>query len=237
MLGWIGISFLMWFVLSQQSRYAITFAPILAMLLGAGVVRLRAGPMLAAAAGLQAAGTLIVLYNAQYAGQLDVVTGKIPANDYLSSRKVPIDAFNWLNTNGKGGKVALYDEVFGYYLDVPYFWANPGHTTLIGYDKLNDGAQFIARLKEMGFAYIYLSTSEGGYSKEGRQAIYAMLGVGGPPELNDQIASAILGRPAKVADLQADWQTAYKGLIADAAQRGLFSQVVPFKSGVVLQIK
>jgi hypothetical protein len=216
LLGWIGVSFLMWFVLSQQSRYAITFAPILAMLLGAGVVRLRAGPILAGVAAAQAAGTLVVLYFAQYSSQLDVVTGKIATARYLQQRAVPNDAFTWLNSNVKSGKVALYDEVFGYYLNVPYFWANPGHTTLIGYDKLKDGAQFIARLKEMGFTYIYLSALQGA---------------------NDDVIKAVLGQPSKAPDIGVDWQTAFKGLIADAAQRGLFSQVLPFRNGVVLQIK
>jgi 4-amino-4-deoxy-L-arabinose transferase-like glycosyltransferase len=225
LLGWIGVSFLMWFVLSQQSRYAITFAPILAMLLGAGVARLRAGPILAGAAAVQACGTLYVQFQSQYVSEMQVVTGQVSREKYLSSY-IPYEAFGWLNGHAK--KVALYDEVFGYYLSIPYFWANPGHTTLIGYDKLNDGAQFVARLKEMGFSHLYLSTSYGSYSPQDRDELRAAVGLNGAPvPLPSDKAQAYKSNP----------EQKYKWLIADAAQRGLFGDKIDFHSGFVLQLK
>jgi len=237
LLAWIGVSLLMWFVLSQQSRYAITFAPVLAMLLGAGVVRLRAGSVLAAVSAAQACGTLAVLLYAQYPGQFGVVTGKVKRADYLS-RSVPVEAFGWLNEHAKNGKVALYDEVFGFYLSVPYFWANPGHTTLIGYDKLNDGQQFVSRLKEMGFTHIYMSTGYGSYTPEEAAALRAIVGLDGTTvPLDDAAVSALLGHTARVDDLKSDQGQKYKWLIADAADRGLFSQKVHFRGGFVLQLR
>jgi 4-amino-4-deoxy-L-arabinose transferase-like glycosyltransferase len=237
LLSWIGFSFLMWFVLSQQSRYAITFAPVLAILLGAGVVRLRAGPLLAVCAAFQALGTLIVLVTAQSLDQLNVVTGQVSEAQYLS-HSLPYDAYGWLNANVKGGKVALYDEVFGFYLNVPYFWANPGHTTLIGYDQLNDGAQFIARLKEMGFTHIYMSTGYGSYTPQEAEALRALVGLeGDPAPVDDATVSALVGHPEHVSDLAKDPEQKYKWLVADAADRGLFSQKIRFRGGFVLQIR
>ncbi|HEY3783324.1 MAG TPA: hypothetical protein VGL56_19765 [Fimbriimonadaceae bacterium] len=220
-LGFVGFSFLMWFVLSQQSRYAISFVPILAMLLGAGVVRLRAGPILAAAAALQALATLAMFYSSQFQSQIQVALGKVPADQYLSRTLAPYRPFQWLNEHAKGGRVALYDEVFGFYLDVPYFWANPGHSTVIGYDKLNDGAQFVARMKELGFTYIYL-----GYTDH-TDDIEKALGIGGrAAPISDTTKSAFLADP----------RTKYKFLICDAATKGLLKVAVPYRQGVILQI-
>ena len=53
--------------------------------------------------------------------------------------------------------VALYDEVRGYYLDVPYFWANPGHHTMLPYDTYTEPSQLIEGLRSLGVTHIVLS--------------------------------------------------------------------------------
>ncbi|RYG47643.1 hypothetical protein EON79_06770 [bacterium] len=62
-----------------------------------------------------------------------------------------------INQEVKNGRVALYDEVFGYVLDVPYYWANPGHTTELGYDRMKSGDDLIAALKAKGITHIYFN--------------------------------------------------------------------------------
>ena len=54
-------------------------------------------------------------------------------------------------------KVALYDEVRGFYLDVPYFWANPGHHTLLPYDTYTEPEHLLQGLKSLGVTHIVLS--------------------------------------------------------------------------------
>lgn len=221
LLGWVAVSFLMWFVLSQQSRYVVSFAPILAVLLAGAVVRLRAGPVLAFVLGAQAVLALAVLYSARVKDQLPVVVGRVSSNQYLEATEPFYSATEWLNQKEKDGKVALFDEVHGFYLDIPYFWANPGHTTLIGYDRLNNGFSFVQRLKEMGFTCVYVDLRTDPDLAE-------HLGIGAPaiPFRSDQ-ASVLLGDPGQK----------YKWLLSDAAVKGLYSFKRPFRSGVVMGLR
>jgi hypothetical protein len=224
LLGWVGFSFLMWFVLSQQSRYGISFVPLLALLLGGGVVRLRAGPLLAGAAAVQAVATLWVLHASGFATQWQVVSGAVSQDDYLKRHEGFYQATTYLNDHGKTGKVALFDEVKGFYLDVPYFWANPGHTTEIGYDTLNDGAQFADRLKQMGFDRVYVAFSP----DVPREKQYQVLGVTGPvvPYSADEKAALVGNMGQK-----------YRWLLSDAVQKGRLVPEVAFRPGVIFQIK
>jgi hypothetical protein len=65
-----------------------------------------------------------------------------------------------LNTLAQGGRVALYDEVFGYFLDVPYFWANPGHSTEMGYEQMRDDSQLLDSYRRLGITYVYINLGE-----------------------------------------------------------------------------
>src|SRR5206468_3133940 len=62
-----------------------------------------------------------------------------------------------LNGLGKTRQVnvALYDEPRGYYLDVDYWWANPGHSRLIEYEKLANGEDLVRELKRLGTTHLY----------------------------------------------------------------------------------
>lgn len=226
-LGWIGLSFLMWFVLSQQSRYAISFAPLLAMLLGGGVIRLRAGPLLALATVVQAAFTLWMLFTVQGAAQMVALTNSEEATDYLAKREPFIDAAEYMNDQLKGGKVALYDQVHGFYLDIPYFWANPGHTTEIGYSKfMPDGKAFADRLRHMGFTHVYVDVSQ--EPRPVHTRVGEALGMGGhvAPYTEDE-KRAFMSDPGQK----------YKWLLSDAAAKGELLPVREFRSGFLLKLK
>ncbi len=182
----VGLCFVLWFGLSQQSRYAMNMGVPLCVLLGGGVVRLRAGPMLAGLAALQAVYALWLVHGATVRPKLPVALGQVSEDDYLS-RAVPFyEASKAINETAAGGKVALYDEVFGWFLDAPYVWANPGHSTLIPYDRLDTGGQFAAELRRQGFTHVYVSWAvdrgspfrrwdprEGRFGFDDREAAYA----------------------------------------------------------------
>lgn len=220
-LGWIGFSLLMWFFLSQQSRYALDFAPILAILAGGAAVRTRAGPVLAAAVALQSVFTLYLFYEGQLSDQMLLVNGETDLVHYMAQREPFFLVAGYLNNNDIG-KVALYDEVHGFYLDIPYFWANPGHTTEIGYEKLNDGGQFADRLQEMGFKQVYVNLMFD--PKADRERRRAALD-GSKPYTRDEKAVLVGDQGQK-----------YKWLLADAVARHRLAVAKDFGFGIVFSL-
>jgi len=157
-----GISLLMWFVLSQQSRYLITLAVPACVLAGGALERLKVGPIVAVLTGVQALYSLYVGKFFHLDPKLPVVVGKVSEEDYLKANVPFYEAALAINQIvPKDGKVALYDEVFGYFLDLPYFWANPGHSTLIPYDRIQNGLQLSEELKKLGFTHVYMNMGIG----------------------------------------------------------------------------
>lgn len=216
-LAWIGVSLVLWLGLSQQSRYIVSLAPILAVLAGGAVVRLRAGPLVAGVIGLNGLYTLYMLHTATVADQLKVALGQESPTDY-QKRRVPFyNPAQRLNELAKGGKVALYDEVFGYLLDVPYLWANPGHTTEYGYEAMNSGDELAERLKELGVTHVYLSLlfQDPSFKERWLKA----MGANGPAEPFSA---------EEAAGLDADLRTKWKRLLAEAVASG---KLRPVESG------
>ncbi len=224
-LGVVLLSLAMWFVLSEQSRYIIALAVPLSVLLGGAVVRLRAGPMLAGVAVVQALVSFYVVKSQRFDAQIQVVMGKVSADEYLA-QTTPFSTMA-LDINKLAHKVALYDEVFGYLLDVPYMWANPGHTSEFGYEKLNSGDELVARLKEVGFSHVYVNFSS---SK-------------GDPRFERWMATIGLGGPAlpfsaeERAPLMADLNWRVKVLLGEAVAGQRLVPVAQGKQGVLFEVR
>lgn len=155
----VGISLLMWFVLSEQSRYIIALAVPMAALSGGAITRLKVGPVLACGAVLQAGYSFWILHVERLQPQMQVVLGKVSPDDYRSGTIGFYAPAQYLNQTVKSGRVALYDEVFGFLLDVPYFWANPGHSTEMGYDRMQTADDLVAAFKRENITYVYLNLS------------------------------------------------------------------------------
>ena len=192
----VGLFLLAWFVLSQQSRYITTIIPPIAIL-AAGIlswtpVRL----LLPAVIAGQAAWSLWLMKTRRVDDAVSVVFGSTSREDFLTRRVPSYPAALYLNALGKGTKVALYDEVFGYYLDVPYVWANPGHGKLIPYESINTGAELSAELRRQGFTHAYVA----GQVEEGFP--YA-------PMTTDERAVAFT-----------NWEIKWKALLSDAMESG-----------------
>jgi hypothetical protein len=160
--GTVLLSLAMWFVLSEQSRYILGLAFPLCVLAGGGVIRFRIGPLLAGAMVLQLLASLYVLtrFGDEFQEKLRVVLGGESADDYQRHRVGFYAPAQDLNTLAQGGRVALYDEVFGYFLDVPYFWANPGHSTEMGYEQMQDDSQLLDSYRRLGITYVYINLGE-----------------------------------------------------------------------------
>jgi hypothetical protein len=160
-LVYAGIGLVLWFfALSQQSRYMTMIAlplilPAVALAAQAGWKRLLAG-----AAVLQIAYSIGMIYATQTRDQMRVALGVEERSAYQERTIGFKRAADFINqTVPKDGKVALYDELFGYMLDVPYMWANPGHSSLIPYSEMTTGEAFASKLKELGFTHVYINAS------------------------------------------------------------------------------
>jgi hypothetical protein len=222
-LGTTLVSLAMWFVLSEQSRYIVPLMLPLAVLLGGGVRRLTWGPVLATVAGLQAAYSLWVLETDRVTQQMLVLTGKVTPEEYQQQTIPFYEASQVINQEVVGGKVALYDETFGFLLDVPYMWANPGHSTLIPYDSMKNGAEYADAMKKLGFTHVYVNARQMLGTKDAIDAWYASTGLNGRP----------IPWPDKDSTM-ANWEIKYKALVADAIAGGQLVPVQQFRGGSML---
>ena len=145
------ITLVAWFFLTQQSRYIIGLIALTAPLLGGAIVRLSLGYLVGVA----------VIVQAIYSGFLGYIF--LPDMSDRESHLARTFDFHGetqkLNELAKheAVKVALFDEVRGYYLDVPYFWANPGHHTLLPYENYREPSDIVTGLKSLGTTHVYLS--------------------------------------------------------------------------------
>ena len=156
-----GGIWIFWFFVMQQGRYLL---PALAALS-------------AGAAGVWAAGGRWVRLGISVAAGLSLLNGLAAAGNLaaqgaasLNSRRPPAlaagavgAAENWINKNSQPGeKVALLDEVRGFYLDREYVWAQPDHAEgLIPWDKYRDADEWLADFKAKKYVWILIATPSG----------------------------------------------------------------------------
>lgn len=156
-LGASGLSLALWFLLSQQSRYILGLAPELSILAGGAATTLVLGRLMGAMIALQACYSFWLVKSSWTDSQIPVVLGRISHEEFVRQRVPFSEAAKTINEVARNGKVALYDEVFGYFLDVPYFWANPGHSTQIPYESMSNGAEYSDGMKALGFSHVYIN--------------------------------------------------------------------------------
>lgn len=218
----VGLNFGLWFFLSQQSRYLMPAILPLAVLCGAGVARLPLGRLGAAAITVQAAMGLYAHYTLRATDQMEVAFGKIDPVAYREQRVGFAAAAKQINSSlTKSDKVALYDEVFGYLLDVPYVWANPGHSTEIPYDRMETGADFVREMKALGFTHVYVNLS---------------------PSVKDPVIAQAFVDPLsplpedRRTQLFEDWQQRFNVLLLDALREGLVTAEPAGRRGLLIRL-
>jgi len=246
-LGVVGLSMLMWFVLSQQSRYVIPLCVPLTVLAGGAIERLKVGKVLLGLAIAQAGYSLYLVYSQRFQTQVQVVMGRYTPDEYQSQTIPFFDASQTINKEVDKGKVALYDEVFGYLLDVPYMWANPPHSTIIPYDSINDGTAYVAAMKHLGFTHVYISISPVVKDRAFVKRWLAAMGldlVGQRKEDGSVSLSAIeaLQVPFSEAERKSMlddpvfWQDKWMIVLADAVAAKQVQPVQAFKNGILFRI-
>lgn len=261
---YVGITLLVWFFLSQQSRYLAIIVPPLCLVAAYLASRPPSSSMAAkAAAGKAASGNgpspIKILIGAVVGVQLiytlgmftfdripprfAVLTGATSEEEFYQSGGVSFAlAAQQINTNDEVQGVALYDEVFGFYLDKPYLWANPGHPIAIDYGTLGSGADLVAELRSRGLSHVYVKPV--GEQEHVSRFVASLSDTGSPGNhpgnqsgnLQGRIGSAGLSQQ-ELDDLRANPETVWKPLLIDAVRSGNLGPPQPLPGGLLLEIR
>jgi len=218
------LMFGLWFFLSQQSRYLTSVVVPGAVLAAGAVRRLKIGPVLSVGIAGQAAYTAWMLHGTQTVDQLSVVTGRVSTEEYQTARIGFYPASQAINQNGDVEQVVLFDEVFGYLLDVPYMWGNPGHSTVIPYSDFSTGREFAAGLKKLGFSHVYMNLQFMDRASQERWLAAAGLSAD-EPYTDDE-------RETMFQDPNFKW----RWLLADALRSGHLRLTLPFSRSFLLEV-
>lgn len=147
---------LIWFMLSQQSRYLIPNFAIASVLIGAISYSdkryrvTRSALMLCFV--LTAFFGILTLYP-QDQSTYSYVCGNETREQYLERTLGIYSAQEWINETLPGSvKVALYGDTRGFYLDRDYVWADPGHNTVFSV-KIDSVDELIRCLHSRGVTH------------------------------------------------------------------------------------
>lgn len=184
--AWALGGLVVWFVTAQAVRFLLPLLPAMCLLTAwvlqtAWASRSISGRALAALA----AGSLA--FSAFLGGQLigaqaPVVFGLAPREQYITAGDPAYPAIRFINARlPAGSRVAFYGNPLGFYCDRPYFWAEPEHSTLIGYDALQTPEDLARALRRLGATHVLINPA---YFKPGSHAsdlVYALASRCGPP--------------------------------------------------------
>jgi 4-amino-4-deoxy-L-arabinose transferase-like glycosyltransferase len=160
--------YVFWFYLMQQARYFLPVLPAVAVVGAealAGLWDRRGGAAKWLGAALTAAS---VGWGAYFAAQVvaapavKVVTGAETVDAYAASHPLMSGTYpaeKWINENAPpDAKVALFNEVFGFYLDREYLWATPNHAAdLIPWESYATVDDWLADFKRRGYTYLLVN--------------------------------------------------------------------------------
>ncbi|MCC6441869.1 MAG: glycosyltransferase family 39 protein [Armatimonadetes bacterium] len=152
---------LFWFVQMQQVRYLLVVLPLV---MAAGAHAFLSGwrtfrwikPVVAI---YVASGLLFGMYVAFRVNQpmIPVAFGIEPREDYLRRTLDVYPAIRFVNTLPENAKVIFFHEPRGFYSDREYFWGNPGHHTLIPYERFTSARTMFDHFKRMGFTHVLVN--------------------------------------------------------------------------------
>jgi hypothetical protein len=150
-----------WFCLTQQSRYLIPAFAILAVIIAA--IAYTDERMKYIRTALIAAFTATAVFGILTESDMikiayPYVVGHQTQQQYLSRYLSIYPAQEWINSHTPSdAKIAMFGDTRGFYLDRPYFWADPGHNLKFTRD-FDSADEFLAYLKTQGISYAMINT-------------------------------------------------------------------------------
>lgn len=173
LLAFAAGSTVIWFVLSQQSRYFIPVLAVLSICAAVGALQLsvhstRTSRLVGATLALAVVPLLVLnVFIRQFV--VPVALG-IQSRDHFLTLALPgYQVLQYANEMlPRHAKIALYGYPFGYYLDRDYMWADEGHHTLIPYRRYTSPGQLVRRWRELGVTHVLISRQFAGDILEGK---------------------------------------------------------------------
>jgi len=153
----IFLQYVIWFMLTQQSRYllpmfvfsAVFIPAILGCIKGGNAVK---GLLMSFFVISSIFGILIMFNTANT--RYPVVNGSWSVDQYLTRYFKPYEADKFVNSlTDKNVKVALFGDTEGFYLNKPYVWGDYGHNTIFTH-KYKNVDEFISDLKKNKITHI-----------------------------------------------------------------------------------
>jgi hypothetical protein len=159
---WLFLPLWVWWLMSMQlERYLMTSLVLLAPVVGWvlwRVERTLARVVMGLWAAVALGGVAVVASPAAA-----VVCGMIPTEDYLRLMSPVYEPSSTLNrVVPEDGKVILYGEPRGFYIDRPYLWGDPGHHRMIPYDQLTTPEALVKFLQGMGVTHVLINQAQAG---------------------------------------------------------------------------
>lgn len=151
-----------WWFTTQLTRYLIPALVALSLPTALGITRLMrsAGAYGRLTAVLASVGlTIHVLCGfVMWTGQAPFAFGSMSRTAAIASGFEMYPLFQAVNTQlGPSDKVALYGEPRGYYLEVPYLWADFGYHTLLPYREMADADDLLDAYRRLGVTAVLIN--------------------------------------------------------------------------------
>ncbi|MFO8080968.1 MAG: glycosyltransferase family 39 protein [Armatimonadota bacterium] len=89
--------------------------------------------------------------------QAPAAFGQVDEHDYLAQTSLYAAASAINRTAPASAKVALYAEPRGYYLDRDYLWAEPGHSALIHYERVESAEDLVGEWQRLGVTHVMIN--------------------------------------------------------------------------------
>jgi len=212
-----GLLFAMWFVLSQQVRYLAGIWVIAAVVSGGFLARTRVWGGFRWIIAAQAAVTCVVLWQTVTYDHLGSSLSSTEVRTQIIQRRVAM-ARNapTINQMVNGGKVALFDEVFGYFLDCRYVWGNAPHSTLFPSENASTREEFLEMFEKQGVTHLYVN-------------------LGFMPDFCQNVLKNS-ATPEEWAKVQSDRQIRWVAFISESERAGRLRPLVNFGGAVLYQL-
>ena len=213
----ILIQLLAWFALSQQSRYILTLVVPMLYFVAQALEWKPMSKLVMGIVGLQVLASIWVSTNSTslFAERLPVLIGALTRDEYLGGFKRDdgseasghVETYvlsKYIDSDPSVMKVGLFDEVFGYYLNKPYFWATPGHTTEMDYAHITTADDFVANLKKLGLSHAYI-TDKWIHNTEEEPLFLRVTGLGG----ETPVPYTSVERAERMKDQRTKWRVLF----------------------------